>query len=116
MKSLPEWYKNNYSQKKNPVFIKEYLKLKIGCNIHSNGVLHYTSVYKEQCSIPPHKLTSTHYWQWDTGILLTKVKLDVRDITWPGVLKKLDPAFSDLFNTEGVLMTSIKLGSKKQQQ
>ena len=45
-------------------------------------------------------------------ILLTKVKFEVNDITWPGVLKKLDPALSVLF-TEGVLITSMKLGSEK---
>lgn len=42
--------------------------------------------------------------------VLTKVKFVVSDITWPGVLKKLDPVLSVWF-TEGVLMTSIKLGS-----
>jgi len=38
-----------------------------------------------------------------------KVKFVVSDITWPGVLKKLDPVLSVWF-IEGVLMTSIKLG------
>ena len=42
--------------------------------------------------------------------VLTKVKFVVSDITWPGVLKKLDPVLSVWF-IEGVLMTSIKLGS-----
>ena len=43
--------------------------------------------------------------------VLTKVKFEVSDITWPGVLKKLEPVLSDLF-TDGVLITSIKLGSE----
>lgn len=38
------------------------------------------------------------------------MKFEVSDSTWPGVLKKLDPVFSALFK-DGVLMTSIKLGS-----
>lgn len=45
--------------------------------------------------------------------ILTKVKLEVSDITWPGVLKKLEPeVLSSLFR-DGVLITSMKLGSKK---
>lgn len=40
------------------------------------------------------------------------MKFEVSDMTWPGVLKKLDPVLSVLF-TEGVLMTSMKLGSEK---
>lgn len=39
------------------------------------------------------------------------MKFEVSDSTWPGVLKKLDPVLSALFK-EGVLMTSIKLGSE----
>ena len=38
------------------------------------------------------------------------MKFEVSDSTWPGVLKKLDPVLSALFK-DGVLMTSIKLGS-----
>ena len=42
--------------------------------------------------------------------LLTNVKFEVSDSTWPGVLKKLDPVLSALFK-DCLLMTSIKLGS-----
>jgi len=48
-------------------------------------------------------------WRLDIQ-LLTNVKFEVSDSTWPGVLKKLEAVLSALFK-DGVLMTSIKLGS-----
>lgn len=45
--------------------------------------------------------------------ILTKVKLEVSDMTWPGVLKKLEPEVLSFLFRDGVLITSMKLGSKK---
>ena len=69
----------------------------------------YLKITREQGLYEDHYL-SPSLRQMYMYIVLTNVKFEVNDSTWPGVLKKLDPVLSALFK-EGVLMTSIKLGS-----